>query len=257
MIVDLRKSRFWLWLAAIVAAVGLVVAALHYLETNYLVSAVSQTVRLVPIYEVDTAEPQVAISFDASWGAEHTPDILDVLDKYNVKTTFFLVNIWLEDYPEMAQEIAKRGHEIGLHSATHPHFCSLSAEQMAEEIKSNFEKIKEITGQSPTLFRPPFGEYDNTVVETSQNLGYQPIQWSIDSLDWKDLSSQEIQNRVLKDIGPGDIVLFHNNGLHTAEALEPILQALHDKGLEVVPIKDLLLQGDSYVDYNGIQRNKN
>lgn len=251
---DLRKKKFWLCLAAAILVIALLALAFSYLEANHLISQVSKTVRLLPIYEVDTPYPQIAISFDASWGAEHTLEILDILDKHQVKTTFFLVNIWVEDYPDMTKEIAKRGHEIGLHSVTHPHFSQLSQENMEMELKNNFSLIKTTTGQAPILFRPPFGDYNNQVIKTSEALGYQPIQWSIDSLDWKDLSAQEIQSRVLKDISAGDIVLFHNNGKHTAEALEPILCAIEDKGLEVVPISELLLKQNWYIDFNGVQR---
>lgn len=163
------------------------------LKAHYLLSEVSKTVRLLPIYKVDTDKKALAISFDASWGAEYTPEILDILDSHQVKTTFFLVNIWLEDYPEMAGEISNRGHEIGLHSATHPHFSKLSPKNMEEELNKNFALINELTGQSPALFRPPFGDYNNQVIRTSQGLNFQPIQWSIDSLDWKDLTAEEIK----------------------------------------------------------------
>ncbi|MGI6361339.1 MAG: polysaccharide deacetylase family protein [Bacillota bacterium] len=228
-----------------------------YIQGNYFISAVSQTVRLLPVYEVDTPKKQLSISFDASWGAEKTEKILDILDKYEIKTTFFLVNIWINDYPEMAREIASRGHEIGLHSVTHPNFTSLTDEQITQELNDNYQLIKEVTGQEAVLFRPPFGDYNNNVIEKCQNLGFMPIQWSIDSLDWKDLSATEIEERVMKDIGQGDIVLFHNNGKHTAEALDPILKQLTEEhNLEIVPISELLLKDNWYVDYNGVQRNK-
>ena len=226
----------------------------RYLETTYLVSSVTKTVRLVPIYKVDTKENAVAISFDASWGAEHTLDILDILDKYQIKATFFLVNIWLEDYPDMACEIVKRGHEIGLHSVSHPHFSQLSDEGIKKELEGNHQLIMEITGYNASLFRPPFGDYNNSVIRIADELGYITIQWSVDSLDWKDLSAAEIETRVLKKIVAGDIVLFHNNGLHTAEALEPIILALKDKNLDIVPISKLIYKDDYYIDVNGVQR---
>ena len=144
--------------------------------------ASSEQKRLVPIYEVATDQQAVAISFDASWGAEHTEDILDILDEYGVKATFFLVNIWLEDYPEMAAEITSRGHEIGLHSTTHPHFTELSKEQILSELSDNYAMIQEVTGYKPTLFRPPFGDYNNQVVELVNSCGYDCIQWSVDKM---------------------------------------------------------------------------
>lgn len=219
-------------------------------------AAISQEARLLPIYGVETEEPLVAISFDASWGAEHTLDILDTLDEYGVKATFFLVNIWVEEYPDMAREIVARGHEIGLHSVSHPHFPSLSREEMERELEDNFQLIQQTTGYCPTLFRPPFGDYDNIVIDVVNCCGYDCIQWSKDSLDWKDLSAEAICQRVLKDIHGGDIVLFHNNGLHTAEALPSILESLQAQGLTAAPVGEVLLQGDCYIDANGIQHSR-
>ncbi|MDO4582009.1 MAG: polysaccharide deacetylase family protein [Bacillota bacterium] len=233
----------------------LAAAALLLLCRPYhLLQSVASETRLVPIYEVDTERQQLAISFDASWGAEYTPALLDILDQYQVKTTFFLVNIWLEDYPDMAREIAARGHEIGLHSVTHPHFSQLSDEQIIAELSGNDQLIRELTGYQPRLFRPPYGDYNNRVIELCAAQGYKCIQWSVDSLDWQDLSAAQIVERVMKKADAGDIVLFHNNGLHTAEALPLILEQLQRQGLEVVPVSELLLDGDYYVDNNGVQR---
>lgn len=189
-------------------------------------------------------------------GAEFTPLILNVLDEYQVKATFFLVNIWLADYPEMAREIAARGHEIGLHSCSHPHFPELSDEQITAEIEDNAAMISEQTDYTPTLFRAPFGDYNNRVIDLVEGCGYTCIQWSVDSLDWKDLSASQIFERVTNDIQAGDIVLFHNNGLHTAEALPLILEEFKSQGLQACSISQLLLSEDYYVDLNGIQRRK-
>ncbi len=219
-------------------------------------SQVSATHKLLPIYEVDTQLPAVAFSFDASWGAEYTEQILDVCDAYQFKTTFFLVNIWLEEYPEMAQQIAARGHEIGMHSVSHPHFSELSQSQIIRELADNAALIEEVTGFRPQLFRPPFGDYNNQVIELVNSCGYVPIQWSVDSLDWQDLSAEEICTRVMEKLSAGDIVLFHNNGLHTAEALPMIVEQTLAKGLHIVPVGQLLLQGDYYIDYNGVQRSQ-
>jgi len=233
---------------------GLTVLVLIALILLLRTTAVSSGERLVPVYEVATDRPAVAISFDASWGAESTETILNTLDAYGVKTTFFLVNIWMEDYPELTREICSRGHEIGLHSASHPEFPSLSVKEMERELMENSLMVQELTGTCATLFRPPFGAYDNNVIETAHACGLEAVQWSIDSLDWKDLTAQEIYDRVMKDISGGDIVLFHNNGLHTAEALPAVLEAYKELGLTVVSVSDLLLKEDHYTDINGVQR---
>jgi len=251
-----RKYKWGVGLILTVLMLGMVLAPAQLTGRNYLISMVAKTFKLLPIYSVDVPDKKISISFDATWGSERTQKILDILDKHQVKTTFFLVNIWLKDYPDMARLIAKKGHEIGMHSTTHPHFTQLSEGQMEQELKDNFQMIQEITGQKPVLFRPPFGDYNNTVIRTIDNLGFKTIQWSVDSLDWKDLSAEQIQERVLNKIKPGAIVLFHNDGKNTPEALDPILTTLEKEGYKIVPISELLLKGDYYIDYAGVQRNK-
>jgi polysaccharide deacetylase family sporulation protein PdaB len=258
-VIDMRGRRKYKWGVGIVLMIlmlGVVIAPAQLTGRNYLVSMVTKTFKLVPIYSVDVPDKRIAISFDATWGTENTERLLDILDKHNVKTTFFLVNIWLEKYPNVARTISERGHEIGMHSATHPHFSQLSEAQMEKELKENFQMIQDITGQKPVLFRPPYGDYNNNVIRTVDRLGFKTIQWSVDSLDWKDLSAQQIQDRILSKIKPGDIVLFHNAGKYTPDALDPLLTTLKEQGYQVVPISELLLQGDYYIDYAGVQRKK-
>lgn len=252
-----QKSRsFWVGVALLVAlllALSLMFGPLALASKN-LVLAVAGTIRQLPIYSVGTDEKKIAFSFDATWGAERTPKILDILDRYQIKTTFFLTNIWLKDYAPQAQEIARRGHEIGMHSATHPQFTSLSEAQMQKELQDNHDRILEVTGKKPKLFRPPFGDYNNQVIEVVKRMGFIPIQWSIDSLDWRDLSGTEISQRVLRQAAPGAIVLFHNDGKYTPEALPVIIEQLKADGYQIVPISELLLPGDYYVDVHGVQR---
>lgn len=222
--------------------------AYNYTFIPRAVSVFARQERLVPIYRVETAEKKLAISFDAAWGSDITPKLLEILKRHNVKTTFFLVEFWMDKYPEMTRRIAQEGHEIGNHSATHPNMGSLSKQEIIREITVTHDKIRELTGQEATLFRPPFGDYSNTLISTCNELGYQVIQWDVDSLDWKDLSAGAIYDRVIGQVKPGSIVLFHNNGKHTAEALEPIIKELHRQGYKIVPISELLIKGEYYID---------
>lgn len=205
-----------------------------------------------PVYSVEREDKAIALSFDASWGAEHTDDILATLRQYNVKTTFFLVNLWMEEYPDKVKTIAADGHEIGLHSATHPHFTALSEEQMISELNENQKTVKELTGKEAAIFRPPYGDYNDNVINTVSAQGLIAVQWSVDSLDWKGLSAEEITGRITKGVSPGAIVLLHNNGDHTAEALKALLPTLLDEGYHIVPVGELLLKGDTFVDANGV-----
>lgn len=211
--------------------------------------------RLLPIYKVDRPDKVMAISFDAMWGTEHTDRILDILDKYNVKTTFFLGGYWVEKYPDYVKKLHERGHEIGNHTYSHPHLNSLSPDGIRRELERNEANIQAITGVKPILFRPPFGEYNNAVIETATQLGYCTIQWSVDSLDWKDLSADQIVNRILSAAGPGDIVLLHNNGKHTAEAIDRLIPSLQQKGFKIVPISELIYKDNYYIEsHSGVQK---
>lgn len=241
----------------IAAALVLVGGYVFFNDAQEIVSVVTGKENSKPIYQVDTDEKKVAISFDACWGAEKTDEILKILDENSVKATFFLVNIWLEDYPDKAKEVAKRGHEIALHSTTHPHFTHLSKEEMKEELTANKEMVKKVTGYDAKLFRPPFGDYNNEVIKTAKGLGLTTIQWSVDSLDWKEnLSAQEITKRITERLQKGAIILMHNDGQYTPEVIKVILPELKKQGYKIVPVSELLIKEGWYVDNQGIQRKR-
>lgn len=213
--------------------------------------------RRVPIYKVARDDNKLSISLDATWGAEQTDRILDILDEHGVKTTFFLAGYWVEEFPEYVKKIVERGHEVGNHSQEHPHMNALTKEQIRQDLQKNHDQLKTLTDQDSFLFRPPFGEYSNKVIETAEELGYFTIQWSVDSLDWKDVSAEYMVNRIMEKAGPGEIVLFHNAGKHTPQALEVLLPRLKAKGYEVVPISELIYRENYVIEsHSGVQRLK-
>ncbi|HOV69852.1 MAG TPA: polysaccharide deacetylase family protein [Clostridia bacterium] len=207
-----------------------------------------------PIYCVDTDDKRVAISFDAAWGADKTAEIMDIVENHNSRATFFLVGFWVEKYPDLVREIDRRGHEIGNHSSTHPQMSKLSREQIMMEIKTTNDKIRQLTGRTPEVFRPPFGDYSDTLVKTVREMGMHAIQWDVDSLDWKELGVEHMVNTVMKKVKNGSIILFHNNAKYITEALPIILDKLHEKGYQTVPVSDLIMKENYYVDIAGIQR---
>ena len=240
-------------LAVCLAAAFFLTGIVFSLRPYSAVAALSES-RIVPVYRVDRDDKKIAISFYAAWGSEKTMEILDILDRYHVKTTFFLVGFWIDAYPERTIQIAARGHEIGNHSTNHPNMPTLSAEQMAQEIDETQEKITKLTSQTPTLFRAPFGDYDNKLMSLLHEKGYEGIQWSIDSLDWKDIGTDQIVQRVTDDVKSGDIILFHNNSEDVLDFLPIILEKLQGDGFTIVPIGELLLDEPYTVDNNGVQR---
>ena len=119
------------------------------------------------------------------------------------------------------------------------------------------QMIEQVSGQKTTLFRPPFGEYSNQVIETASGLGYKTIQWSIDSLDWQNLTKEEIVERVTSRAHKGAIILFHNNGLYTADALPEIIAYYRRHNYTIVPVSELLYDDDYYIDPNSGAQIKN
>ena len=146
------------------------------------VSTVTEQKEL-PIYSVETDKKQVSISFDAAWGDEQTHTLLDILKEHNVKSTFFLVGDWVDKYPDDVKDIYDAGHDIGNHSDTHPHMTEMSTEEQKNQIKACNEKIKEITGKEPKLFRAPYGDYDNNLIDALSALNMYCIQWDVEILD--------------------------------------------------------------------------
>ncbi len=240
------KIAFFVLLCAVLLAIG---------GNGYASAGVffGQTVRKVPIYAVDTTEKQVAISFDAAWGADKTADIIEILQEYNVTATFFLVGFWVDEHEDLVKAINNAGLEIGTHSETHPDMIKLSAEQIKEELTSSMDKISNITGKEVALFRPPFGSYNNTLIETAESLNLKTIQWSVDSLDWKGLSAGDITSRVLQGVCNGSIILMHNNADNVLPALRMTLDNLLKLGYKITSIGELIYETDYEVDRNGLQ----
>ncbi len=241
------------WLYVFLTLLLAFLALLPQVRTPIVISVMTRG-RLVPIYKVGTNQKQVAISFDATWGTEYTDEILEILKQHNVRTTFFLAGYWVDKHPDYVVKIAEYGHEIGNHSYSHPHMNSLSEMGIVYELQKNEEMIRDLTGQHLVLFRPPFGEYNNQVIKTAESIGYQTIQWSVDSLDWKNLTSAQIYERVMGQIKPGDIVLFHNAASGTPGAIRRIIPDLQQAGYEILPISELLHKGQFYIDHDGTQR---
>lgn len=205
--------------------------------------------RQLPVYCVQRDYKVCSLTFDAAWGNEDTQQLIDILDQYHVKATFFVVGDWVEKYPESVKALSDAGHEVMSHSNHHDHFNTLSAQEIIDDLNACNDKIEAITGVRPTLFRPPFGEYDDHVISTVRGMGLQPIQWDVDSLDWKDYDAATITQRVTENVGPGSIVLFHNAALHTPEALPGILEYLLGQGYSIVPVSQLVLSGEEGTDY--------
>ncbi len=247
--ITLRKSTLLKIGAGIIALIAVVGVTFSAAGTE---SASAQKKKL-PIYCTSKTEKIASLSFDAAWGNEDTNTLIEILGKYNVKATFFVVGEWVDKYPESVKALFDAGHEIQNHSDTHPHMPKLSIEDMTKQLNSCNDKIEKLTGKRPILFRAPYGDYDNTMLDTVRSRGMYTIQWDVDSLDWKDLSAADIKTRVLTRVKPGSIVLFHNAAKNTPEALPSIIESLITDGYKLIPISENISKGDYTVDHEGRQ----
>ena len=249
------RVRVFLLRRRAVAAVGaLVLAGAIFWAVSYPAGTpASAAQRQLPIYSVEREQKMCSVSFDAAWGNEDTQQLIDILEKYKVKATFFVVGEWVDKYPESVKALADAGHEVMNHSNTHAHYPQLSADQVVADLNACNDKIEAVTGVRPTLVRLPYGDYDDNSINAVRSIGMEPIQWDVDSLDWKDLSAADITQRVVSKVQPGSIVLFHNAALHTPEALPGILETLIQDGYTFVPISQIILEGDYTIEHTGRQ----
>ena len=248
-IVVKKKDVFKALAIAITATLLIATAAIGGIAPVYLANAK----RLVPVYSVETEEKVVALTFDAAWGADKTRGITELLEKYDADGTFFLVGFWIDKYPAETKLIAEKGLEIGNHSNNHLHMSKLQNDEIKKEIESVNIRLQELTGKTPKYFRPPFGEYDNKLLENVAALDMVGVQWSVDSLDWKGLSGEEIAKRVLSRVHNGAIILFHNNSDHVLDALPIILPKLKADGYKCVSIDELVMTENYIIDNRGVQ----
>lgn len=248
------KKRTLISILLLVVMVSLVITGACLID-----GAVNTSVgqKKLPIYSVEKGQDKtVALTFDAAWGADKTQGIIDILTTNNIKATFFLVGFWVDKYPDMVKKIDEVGFEIGNHSHNHLKMSTLSEDSIRNEINYVSKNVEELTGKKCKVFRAPFGDYNDNLIGTINNMGIKPIQWDVDSLDWKGISAKEITNRVCSKAKSGSIVLFHNNSDHILEALPVVIKSLKDDGYKFTTVSELVHQDNYYIDNNGRQHKK-
>ena len=156
--------------------------------------------RLLPIYSVDTEENKVALTINCAWSAEDVDLILETLNNNQVKCTFFMVGEWVGKNQEAVKKIFDNGHEIANHSYSHPHVNNLNYDKNVEEINKCNNLIEKVTGKRPTLYRGPYGEYNDAVIQAATYTNNKTVQWSIDSLDWQGLTGEQMWERIQRKV---------------------------------------------------------
>ena len=254
----LNKQKIYTYIVSAVMVLFLFCAAstLNVNNDNNTVQTSATYSKLLPIYNVQTDEKKVAFTMNCAWNADDIDSILKTLKDNNVKITFFIVGDWIDKFPEAVKKINSEGHEIASHSNTHPHVNNLSYEENIKEIEESNKKIDNITGKKTKVYRPPYGEYNDTVIKAAEDKGYYCIQWSIDTLDYTGITGEEMWNRLDGKIKSGDIILSHNGTKHTADSLDMLIKNIKNKGLEIVPVSDLIYKDSYKINSNGTQINR-
>lgn len=244
-IVDYRKIK-----RQILLAVAILVCAAFFAALFYQQQVITTTGKKYAIYKVKTDQKVAALTFDISWGTEVPGPVLDILKKYNVKSTFFISGPWAVKHPEFPKRIAAEGHEVASHGEEHVNLSEYAKEDVKKNILAAHQKIKEVTGVEPNLIRTPNGDWNDMVLTTAEELNYKVIQWSADSLDWKKPGADAITKNVLKKVEPGAIILMHASDtcIQTPDALPQVLEGLKQQGYQLVTVSELLKLGPGTID---------
>ena len=250
----MKQKTPWKLFAMPVASVVFACLVVAVFTTIGVLQEAAQTIattKQLPIYCVQTDKKEIALTFDAAWENSDTDTLIDLLEENGVKATFFATGEWVEKYPEDVRKLYDAGHEIQNHSDKHPHPNELSYEELIQDTAACDEKIYAITGVYPTLYRAPYGEYNDKVIETMKSVGKRVIQWDVDSIDWKNPTADEIVQRVLTKVENGSILLFHNDVPNTPEALKKLLPELIEEGYTFKTVSELLPKGRFQLNHEG------
>ena len=186
---------------------------------------------------------KIALTFDDGPHPRYTAQILDILEKYKIKATFFVIGINAKNYPDAMVNVIKHGHEIGNHTFSHPHVSCLNPSTLKNEVEQCETAIYELTDHKTKLFRPPEGFIDADVRTVLRDLDYKVILWDIDTRDWANTDPHDISNYVIKNVTSGDIILMHDYIAHnspTPEALNLFVPVLLKKGYKFVVVSELI-----------------
>ena len=186
---------------------------------------------------------KISLTFDDGPHPRYTPKILEILEEYGIKATFFVVGVNAENYPDTIEKVIKAGHEIGNHTYSHPHVSSLNSNTLRREVEGCESSIYGLTDYKTKLFRPPEGLIDADVRTVLRDLDYKVILWDLDTRDWAHTPAEDISNYVVDNIAAGDIILMHDYIGHnspTPDALRLFIPKLLEKGYKFVVVSELI-----------------
>lgn len=220
--------------------------------------AASKEVKELPIYSVETDKKEVALTFDINWcDPDYIPDILNVLEKNKINATFFVMGKWItysDENKSKLKQIYEKGNEIGNHSYSHKDFSKIDSKTAKDEINKTNEILKTELGIDCKLFRFPGGGYCSNTVKVAKNENMIPIQWDVDSLDWKQLGEEAEYKRVASKLKSGSIVLYHNNSKYTPQNIDRLIKEFKTQGYEFKKVSELIYDEPYIIDENGRQK---
>ncbi len=238
---------------SIILAAAILLTLAFSLPTVYETVATSVSTKELPIYSVETTDKKIAITFDSAWNDDDIDKIIEVLSSHNCPSTFFVTGDWAERFPQSLIKLHNAGHEIASHSYNHTLYSTLSKNEIIADMDKCDDAIEDVIGIRPTLVRAPSGDYTNNSILACKETNRYCIQWDVDSLDWKELTEEEMKKRIFDRIKPGSILLFHNGTKQTADALPGILTALKNDGYTFVKVGDLIYKENYTIDHTGRQ----
>ncbi|WP_054951557.1 polysaccharide deacetylase family protein [Numidum massiliense] len=193
-----------------------------------------------PIYRGNEHKPMVALMINVAWGTEHIAPMLAILEREDVRATFFFDGSWLAKHADTAKQIVAAGHAVGNHAYHHPLMSRLSTDKMRQEMSATSELIKQSLGVETPFFAPPAGDFNDRVVQTAADLGMYTVLWTADTVDWKPSTTpQRMVERIRRDLGNGTLILMHPTD-RTVEALPQIIQTVQQNGLTLGTVEEVL-----------------
>lgn len=198
----------------------------------------------MPVDCVQGRDSALALSFDVTQGSGSIEAILNILEKYETKATFFVTAGWAAAHPEETKRIVGEGHDIGSRGSDRESMTGKPSKEVRQILEETSDTVYGLTGVRMKLFRAPYGEYNSALLGIAASEGYLPVRWSVDSEDWKDYGTESIINKVTQDeqLGAGAIVRMHGGARNTAQALEAIIEDLLRQGYVLAPVSQLLRQ---------------
>lgn len=192
----------------------------------------------VPTYK-GSSEDSVSLMFNVYWGTEYVEPILETLKSYEIKTTFFVGGCWVEKNHDLLRKIVNSGHEVGNHGYFHKDHDKISGKDNRNEIELCHRLVKEVCGVEMNLFAPPSGAFSQNTLDIAEEMGYNTIMWSLDTIDWRDKDVSLIVDRATNKVSAGDLILMHPTK-STLEALPTIIEKIKEKNLKITKVSSVL-----------------